>query len=103
MVREQNMEYFEELFHLLCQLKKKHNKSKFSWLALLFKIKIQPNMREQKKKRQRIYDLLNAETKPKSLCIPYTKPRKASFFLLKKSFWRKRESEGVKKTEQKAF
>ena len=26
-------------------------------------IKIQPNMSEQEKKRQRIYDLLNAETK----------------------------------------
>ena len=25
-------------------------------------IKIQPNIREQKKKRQRIYDLLNAKT-----------------------------------------
>ena len=40
-------------------------------LALLFKhflkkIKIQPNMRKQEKKRQRIYDLLNAETKPKN-------------------------------------
>ena len=36
---------------------------------LLFKhffIKIQPNMREQEKNRQRIYDLLNAETKPKN-------------------------------------
>ena len=28
-------------------------------------IKIQLNMSEQEKKRQRIYDLLNAETKPK--------------------------------------
>ena len=27
--------------------------------------KIQPNMREQKKKRQRIFDLLNTEPKPK--------------------------------------
>ena len=37
-------------------------------LALLFKhffIKIQPNMSEQEKKQQRIYDLLNTETKPK--------------------------------------
>ena len=29
-----------------------------------FYIKIQPNMSEQEKKRQRIYYLLNAETKP---------------------------------------
>ena len=48
--------------------KKKRNKSKFSWLALLFKqffIKILPNMSEQGKKQQRIYDLLKAETKSK--------------------------------------
>ena len=30
--------------------------------ALFLKIKIQPNMSEQELKRQRIYDLLNAET-----------------------------------------
>ena len=50
------------------QFLKKHDKSKFSWLALLCKhffIKIQPNMSEQEKKWQRIYDLLNAETKQK--------------------------------------
>ena len=73
-------------------LKKKSNKSKFLWLALLFKhfsIKIQPNMSEQEKKRQRIYDLLNAETKPKFLCLPYTKQRK-KFFYRKKSFLKKR-------------
>ena len=29
-------------------------------------IKIQPNMSEQEKKRQRIYYFLNAETKPKT-------------------------------------
>ena len=47
---------------------KKCNKSKFSLLAVLFKLiffKIQPNMSEQKKKLQKIYDLLNAETKTK--------------------------------------
>ena len=32
-------------------------------------------MREQKKKRQRIHNLLNAETKPKFI-LPYTKQRK---------------------------
>ena len=30
-------------------------------------------MNEQEKKRQIIYDLLNAETKPKFLCLPYKK------------------------------
>ena len=43
--------------------------------ALSF-IKIQPNMSEQEKKRQRIYDLLNAETKSKFLCLLYTKQKK---------------------------
>ena len=32
-------------------------------------------MSEQEKKRQKIYDLMNAETKTKSLCLPYTKLR----------------------------
>ena len=57
---------------------KKCDKSKYTWLALLFKdflkIKIQPNMSEKEKKRQIIYDLLNAE--PNFLCRPYTKQRK---------------------------
>ena len=51
----------------MLEKKKKGDKSKFSWLALSFKhffIKIHPSMNEQVKKRQRIYDLLNTETKP---------------------------------------
>ena len=60
-----------------------------------FLIKIQPSMSEQEKKRQRIYDLLNAETKPNFLCLPYTKKRIFFFFLPKKSFLR------VWRTEQK--
>ena len=32
-------------------------------------VKIQPNMSEQVKKRQRIYDLFNAETKPKKIFL----------------------------------
>ena len=43
--------------------------------VLFFIIKIQPNMSEQEKKRQRIYDLFNAETKPKFFDLPYTKQR----------------------------
>ena len=42
-------------------------------------IEIQPNLDEQEKKRQRIYDLLNAETKLTFLCLPYTKQRKNNF------------------------
>ena len=41
-------------------------------------------MSEQEKKQQRIYDLLNAETKPKFLCLPYTK----QINLQKKGVWR---------------
>ena len=33
-------------------------------------------MSEQEKKQQRIYDLLNAETKLKFLCLPHTKQKK---------------------------
>ena len=44
--------------------------------TLFFIIKIQPNISEQENKRQRIYDLLNVETKLKFLCLPYTKQRK---------------------------
>ena len=49
--------------------KKKRKKFKFLWLALLFKhffFTILPKMYEQEKKRQRIYDLLNAENKLKN-------------------------------------
>ena len=41
-------------------------------------------MNEQEKKRQRIYDLLNAETKPKFICLPYKK--QIIFFLEKVIF-----------------
>ena len=36
-------------------------------LIQLFSIKLFPNMHEQEKKRQRIYELLSAENKPKKL------------------------------------
>ena len=42
--------------------------------STFLKIKIQPNLSEQEKKRQRIYDLLNAEiSKSIFLCLPNTK------------------------------
>ena len=40
-----------------------------SIIQLTFLIKIQTNMNEKEKKRQRIYDLLNAETKLKKARI----------------------------------
>ena len=73
-------------------------------IQALFKIKIQPNMLDEVKKRQRIYDLLNPETKLKVIFWTYTKQRKK---LQKKSFLRKRGSEVLnkkkKKNEKKAF
>ena len=47
-------------------------------------------MSEQEKEQKRIYDLLNAETKPKFLCLLYIKQRKIFY-----SFSRKRESGGL--------
>ena len=59
---------------------KKRDKSKFWCLDLLFvqhfKIKIHPNMSEQEKKSQKINDLLNAKTKPRFLCLAYTRQKK---------------------------
>ena len=57
-------------------------------------------MREQEKKRKRIYDLLHAGIKQKFLCQPYTKQRKN---LPKKSFLRKNRSGGLTKNEKKAL
>ena len=56
-------------------------------------------MSEQEKKRQRIYNLLIAETKLTFLCLPYTKQWKN---LQKKKFKEKR-STGLDKNEKKAF
>ena len=50
------------------------------------KDKIQLNRSEQDNKPQRIYDLLNAETKTKFLCLPYTKQRRTIFFYRKRDF-----------------
>ena len=58
--------------------------------ALFFIINIQPNMSEQEKKRQGIYDLLNAETEPKFLCLPYTMQRKTFFFFRGKELFKKK-------------
>ena len=48
-------------------------------------------MSEQGKKWQRIYDLFNTETKPKFLCLSYTKQRK--------DFYKKRDLEGKGRVE----
>ena len=60
--------FLNVVFSQLSPILEKKNKSIFSWLAQLFIhffIKIQPNMSEQEKKQQKIYDLLNINTQPK--------------------------------------
>ena len=59
-------------------------------------------MSEQEKKLQRIFDLLNAETKPKFLCLPYTKQRK-TFIYRKRAFQGKGGVDDWTKNEKKAF
>ena len=55
-------------------------------------------MREQEKKRQRIYDLLNAET---FLCLPHTKQRKE--FIEKEILKVKGEWRTERKRKKKLF
>ena len=57
-------------------------------------------MSEQEKKQQRIYDLLNAKTKPKFLCLMYTKQKD---FLQKKCFLRQRGSGRLNKKRKEGF
>ena len=58
-------------------------------------------MSEQEKKRRRIYDLVNAETKPKFLCLTYTEQRKK--FTEKKLFKEKGEWRIEQKMKGKLF
>ena len=111
-MQKQNMEKFFKDFLLvwLVQfLKTLPDKSKFSWLALLFKlffIKIQPNMNDWEKNWQRIYDLLNAKTIQKkipemvgvSLSTFYKAKKK---ILQKRVFWGK--SRGLNKKQNEGF
>ena len=61
-------------------------------------------MREQEKKWQRIYDLTDAETNLKFLCLPYTKQRNFFFFLQKKNFFKeKREWRIEQKKKRRLF
>ena len=57
-------------------------------------------MREQEKKRQRIYDLLYAETKP--FFIVY-RIQSREIFLAEKEVFKKKGSEGLKKKRKKCF
>ena len=52
----------------------------------------------QEKKQQRIYDLPNAQTKPKFLCLTYTKQR---HFFYRKRILKKKGRGGEGRTEQK--
>ena len=57
-------------------------------------------MSEHKKKWQRIYNLLNAKTSSKFLCLPYTKQRKMFYW---KSFLGKSGCGKLKENEKKVF
>ena len=48
-------------------------------------------MSVQEKKRQRIYNLLKAETKPKFLCLPNTKQKKKNKKTKKKNNFLEKE------------
>ena len=54
--------------------------------ALFLKSKLSPIRVSKKRKKQRIYDLLNGETKPKFLCLPYIKQQKKNIFTEKELF-----------------
>ena len=68
-MQKQNMKWFlKHFFSLICPIfKNKWDKWKISWLFKHFFGKIQPNMAMQERKRQRIYDLLYAESNPKNI------------------------------------
>ena len=60
-------------------------------------------MSEQEKKLQRIYDLLNAEIRPKFLCVPYTKHIIFFFFFTEKELLRKRWCGGLNKKRKESI
>ena len=66
---------FKTFFSLICLLFEKIFMI-ISIIQVYFWITIQPNMSEQEKKLQRIYDLINADLYPKFLILPYRKQRK---------------------------
>ena len=70
--------------------------------TLFFKIKIQPNTSEQEKKRQRIYDLLKAESRTTFpfFFLPYSNQRKN---IQEKSFLRKGDHRGLNKKRTEHF
>ena len=67
-----------------------------SIIQTLRKIEIQPNMSEQEKKRQKIYDLLYAETKTKFL-------GQRTFFFTEKELFKEKGSEGFNKKRKEGF
>ena len=66
-----------------------------------FQIKIKPSKNEQEKKRQRIYDLLTVEIKPKFLRPLYTKQSKN--FTEKELFKKDEEWRIKQKTKRRLF
>ena len=61
-------------------------------------------MSQQEKKWQRIYDLVNAETKPNFICLPNIKQRKLFFFFTEKKHFKEKGELGIKqKTKRRLF
>ena len=64
-------------------------------------------MSGQEKKRQRIYDLLNAEARPKFLCLPYTKQSFFVFFFFffftEKQFFKEKGEWRIKQKRKEGF
>ena len=76
--------------------------------STFFRIRIQPNMSEQEKKRQRIYDLLYTESKPKFL-VYHIQSKQLSFFFLffffteKYLFFRKKGKWRIEQKKKKSL
>ena len=93
------------IFSLYSQIFENGDKSNFfmisSIVQALFKINIQPKIWEHEKKRQRIYNLFNTETKFRFLCLPY--PKQNIFFFYRKVTFKEKRGVLDLKNEKKAF
>ena len=106
-MQKQKVKWYLFFYLFICWFvqffRKKCDKSKLLWLALLFKHFLNSNstLYEWARKVQGVYDLINVESKPKFLCQPYTKQRKKIF--AEKELLRKSGSGDWTKNERKAF
>ena len=87
---------------LICVFFNVRTSGKIAKLFKHFLIKSHLNISEQEKKRQKVYDLFNTETKPNFLCMLYTKQRKF-IFTEKELFTRKKQWKMEHKTKKSPF